>query len=174
MRHVSFSLLKNIQLSNLSISLEVPHLILAPDPVCVRGQGYAVIALFSLLAPGPSHSRLLCGSELVCGRLNSMSELCQWKSSFLDGGKEKAWSGGFYCGLDIWMDIWYTMILHIFSLCIFTAHPQGARLWYWTNLTKTLTLWSEDSQGARSWMGKQKRVRLCFFFFFSHTTVCGI
>ena len=68
------------------------------------------------------------------------------------------------------------MIPHISILCIFREHPQGARLWYWTNLTKTLTLWSEDSQGEPDHGRVNKDVRLCcfFFFFLPHHTACGI
>ena len=72
----------------------------------------------------------------------------------------------------------YTMILHVFILYIFMEHPQGARLWYWINLTKTLTLWSEDSQGEpdHGWVNKDGKALFLFsfFFFLPHHAACGI
>ena len=66
----------------------------------------------------------------------------------------------------------YTMILHVFILYMFMEHPQGARLWYWINLTKTLTLWSEDSQGEpdHGWVNKDGKALFLFSFFFFFAT----
>ena len=96
--------------------------------------------------------------EIFLSRLREREGL-NWRVLHMDGHLEWTFT--------------YTMILHIFILCIFMEHPQGARLWYWTNLTKTLTLWSEDSQGEpdHGWVNKDDT-----FIFFStpHHAASGI
>ena len=86
--------------------------------------------------------------EIFLSRLREREGL-NWRVLHMDGHLEWTFT--------------YTMILHVFILYIFMEHPQGARLWYWINLTKTLTLWSEDSQGEpdHGWVNKDDK----FLFF---------